>query len=251
MENLDTIAASPAAGQGTAARRAVVLLSGGLDSATAAAWAVSRGLALSALSVDYGQRHRVELDAARDVARSLGIRDHVVVRVDLAAFGGSALTDASIAVPHERAGAAIASGIPVTYVPARNTVFLALALAMAETRGADAIVLGINAVDYSGYPDCRPEYLEAFARMAGLATKAGVEGRPCEFLAPLVALSKEAIVRLGLSLGLDHSLTTSCYDPLADGRPCGTCDSCRIRAAGFAAAGAVDPRVEPARWSAR
>jgi 7-cyano-7-deazaguanine synthase len=251
MENHDTIAASAAAGQGTAPRRAVVLLSGGLDSATAAAWAVSRGLALSALSVDYGQRHRVELDAAGDVAGALGIADHVVVRVDLAAFGGSALTDATIAVPHDRSGAAIAAGIPVTYVPARNTVFLALALAMAETRGADAIVLGINAVDYSGYPDCRPEYLAAFARMAGLATKAGVEGRACEFLAPLVDLSKEAIIRLGLSLGLDHGLTTSCYDPHADGRPCGTCDSCRIRAAGFAAAGAVDPRVDPARWTTR
>jgi len=251
MENLDTIAASVAAGQGTSPRRAVVLLSGGLDSATAAAWAVSRGLALSALSVDYGQRHRVELDAARDVSRALGIRDHVVVRVDLAAFGGSALTDAGLAVPHEPAGTAIAAGIPVTYVPARNTVFLALALAMAETRGADAIVLGINAVDYSGYPDCRPEYLDAFARMANLATRAGVEGRPCEFLAPLVDLSKEAIIRLGLSLGLDHGLTTSCYDPLAAGRPCGTCDSCRIRAAGFAAAGVADPRVDPARWHAR
>lgn len=250
MENHDTIAASAAAGQGMPLRRAVVLLSGGLDSATAAAWALSRGLVLSALSVDYGQRHRVELDAARDVARALGIRDHVVVRVDLAAFGGSALTDTRIAVPHERADAAIAPGIPVTYVPARNTVFLALALAMAETRGADAIVLGINAVDYSGYPDCRPEYLAAFARMAGLATKAGVEGRACEFLAPLVDLSKEAIVRLGLALGLDHGLTTSCYDPRADGRPCGTCDSCRIRAAGFAAAAAGDPRVDPARWSA-
>ena len=251
MENHDTIAATAAAGQGTAPRRAVVLLSGGLDSATAAARAVSRGLELSALSVDYGQRHRVELDAARDVAGALGIADHVVVRVDLAAFGGSALTDATIAVPHDRSGAAIAPGIPVTYVPARNTVFLALALAMAETRGAEAIVLGINAVDYSGYPDCRPEYLAAFAQMAGLATKAGVEGRACEFLAPLVDLSKEAIIRLGLSLGLDHGLTTSCYDPHADGRPCGTCDSCRIRAAGFAAAGAVDPRVDPARWTTR
>jgi len=251
MENLDTIAASAGAGQGTSARRAVVLLSGGLDSATAAAWAVSRGLALSALSVDYGQRHRVELDAAREVARSLGIRDHVVVAVDLAAFGGSALTDATIAVPHGRSAVEMGDGIPATYVPARNTVFLALALAMAETRGADAIVLGINAVDYSGYPDCRPEYLDAFARMANLATKAGVEGRPCEFLAPLVDLSKEAIVRLGVSLGLDHGLTTSCYDPHADGRPCGTCDSCRIRAAGFAAAGTADPRVDPARWPPR
>lgn len=251
MEPVETIATGAHTGQGSRPRGAVVLLSGGLDSATAAAWAVARGLALSALSVDYGQRHRVELDAARDVAGSLGIADHVIVRVDLAAFGGSALVDASIAVPHGRSDAEISHGIPATYVPARNTVFLSLALAMAETRGADAIVLGINAVDYSGYPDCRPEYLEAFARMATLATKAGVEGKPLEFLAPLVDLSKEAIVRLGLSLGLDYGLTTSCYDPLPNGRPCGTCDSCRIRAAGFAAAGAADPRCEATQWSDR
>ena len=243
MDDHATIAAGGTAGQGRGPQRAVVLLSGGLDSATAAAWAVARGLDLAALSIDYGQRHRVELDAARDVARGLGIRDHVVARVDLAAFGGSALTDTAIPVPHGRSAEDIAHGIPPTYVPARNTVFLALALAMAEARGADAIVLGINAVDYSGYPDCRPEYLAAFARMAALATKAGVEGRPVEFLAPLVSLSKEAIIRLGLSLGLDYGLTTSCYDPRPDGRPCGDCDSCRIRAAGFAAAGAVDPRL--------
>jgi 7-cyano-7-deazaguanine synthase len=248
MGDAETIASQAASGQGAAPATAVVLLSGGLDSATAAAWALARGLRLSALSVDYGQRHRVELAAAGDVARALGIRDHVVVKVDLAAFGGSALVDPGIAVPHDRSDTEIGHGIPITYVPARNTVFLALALAMAETRGAEAIVLGINAVDYSGYPDCRPEYLAAFARMATLATKAGVEGRPLEFLAPLVDLSKEAIIRLGLSLGLDYGLTTSCYDPLPGGRPCGTCDSCRIRAAGFAAAGAVDPRCEPARW---
>ncbi|MFM8734344.1 MAG: 7-cyano-7-deazaguanine synthase QueC [Pirellulales bacterium] len=247
MDHRVTIATTAASGQGSTARRAVVLLSGGLDSATAAAWALSRGLRLSALSIDYGQRHRVELDAARDVARTLGITDHVVTGVDLAAFGGSALTDAAIAVPHGRSDADIGRGIPVTYVPARNTVFLALALAMAETRGADAIVLGINAIDYSGYPDCRPEYLDAFARMAALATKAGIEGRPLEFLAPLVDLSKEGIIRLGLSLGLDYGLTTSCYDPAADGRPCGSCDSCRIRAAGFAAAGAADPRDAASR----
>jgi 7-cyano-7-deazaguanine synthase len=247
METIDTIAAHSPLGQGTPPASAVVLLSGGLDSATAAAWAADRGIRLAALSIDYGQRHRVELDAARDVARALGIADHVVVKVDLAAFGGSALVDASIAVPHGRSDAEISHGIPVTYVPARNTVFLSLALAMAETRGADAIVLGINAVDYSGYPDCRPEYLEAFARMATLATKAGVEGRPLEFLAPLVDLSKEAIIRLGLSLGLDYGLTTSCYDPLPNGRPCGTCDSCRIRAAGFDAVGAADPRRDPKR----
>jgi 7-cyano-7-deazaguanine synthase len=238
---MNTPAAKPSAAPG---RSAVVLLSGGLDSATAAAWAAREGFSLSALSIDYGQRHRVELDAARAVARALGIADHVVLPVDLAAFGGSALVDAAIPVPKGRDEAAIASGIPATYVPARNTVFLALALAMAETRGADAIVLGINAVDYSGYPDCRPEYLAAFAHMATLATKAGVEGRPLEFLAPLVDLTKEAIIRLGLSLGLDYGLTTSCYDPDADGRPCGSCDSCRIRAAGFTAAGAVDPRCD-------
>ena len=238
---MNTPAAKPSAAPG---RSAVVLLSGGLDSATAAAWAAREGFSLSALSIDYGQRHRVELDAARAVARALGIADHVVLPVDLAAFGGSALVDAAIPVPKGRDEAAIASGIPATYVPARNTVFLALALAMAETRGADAIVLGINAVDYSGYPDCRPEYLAAFAHMATLATKAGVEGRPLEFLAPLVDLTKEAIIRLGLSLGLDYGLTTSCYDPGADGRPCGSCDSCRIRAAGFTAAGAVDPRCD-------
>jgi 7-cyano-7-deazaguanine synthase len=238
---MNTPAAKPSAAPG---RSAGVLLSGGLDSATAAAWAAREGFSLSALSIDYGQRHRVELDAARAVARALGIADHVVLPVDLAAFGGSALVDAAIPVPKGRDEAAIASGIPATYVPARNTVFLALALAMAETRGADAIVLGINAVDYSGYPDCRPEYLAAFARMATLATKAGVEGQPLEFLAPLVDLTKEAIIRLGLSLGLDYGLTTSCYDPGADGRPCGSCDSCRIRAAGFTAAGAVDPRCD-------
>jgi 7-cyano-7-deazaguanine synthase len=247
MESDDTIAARRPAGQGTGPRSAVVLLSGGLDSATAAAWAASRGIRLAALSIDYGQRHRVELDAARDVARSLGITDHVVVRVDLAAFGGSALVDEAIPVPHDRPEAMIAHGIPVTYVPARNTVFLSLALAMAETRAAEAIVLGINAVDYSGYPDCRPEYLAAFAKLATLATKAGIEGRPLEFLAPLVDLPKEAIIRLGLSLGLDYGLTTSCYDPDPHGRPCGTCDSCVIRAAGFTAAGAVDPRRDPAR----
>jgi 7-cyano-7-deazaguanine synthase len=230
-------------------RSAVVLLSGGLDSATAAAWAAREGFSLAALSIDYGQRHRVELDAARAVARALGIRDHVVLPIDLAAFGGSALVDTAIPVPKGRDDDAIAAGIPPTYVPARNTVFLALALAMAETRGAEAIVLGVNAVDYSGYPDCRPEFVAAFERLAALATKAGVEGRPTRILAPLQSLSKADIIRLGLDLGLDYGLTTSCYDPAADGRPCGACDSCLLRAAGFAAAGATDPRVDPARWA--
>jgi 7-cyano-7-deazaguanine synthase len=249
MESADTIVAHRPSGQGSGPASAVVLLSGGLDSATAAAWAAAQGIPLAALSIDYGQRHRVELDAARAVARSLGIVDHVTARVDLAAFGGSALVDEAIPVPHDRPAASLAHGIPATYVPARNTVFLSLALAMAETRGAEAIVLGINAVDYSGYPDCRPEYLVAFARMARLATKAGVEGRPLEFLAPLVELSKADIIRLGLSLGIDYGLTTSCYDPGPQGRPCGTCDSCSIRAAGFAAVGVTDPRLDAARWA--
>lgn len=225
------------------AASAVVLLSGGLDSATAAAWAIDRGYRLSALSVDYGQRHRCELESARAVAGALGITDHAVIRVDLAAFGGSALVDAAIDVPKGRSDAEIGHGIPTTYVPARNTVFLALAMAMAETRGAEALVLGVNAIDYSGYPDCRPEFLDAFSKLAQLATKAGTEGKPLEIVAPLIDLSKEAIIRLGLSLGLDYGLTTSCYDPDDAGRPCGRCDSCLLRAAGFAAAGAVDPRA--------
>lgn len=234
---------APEAAAGTGPRRAVVLLSGGLDSATAAAWAVSRGFRLHALSIDYGQRHRVELEAARRLAESLGVEDHVIMRVDLAAFGGSTLVSTAAAVPKDRSPDEISHGIPSTYVPARNTVFLSLALALAEARDAAAIVLGINAVDYSGYPDCRPEYLDAFAALARLGTKAGVEGRPIEFLAPLVRLTKADIIRLGLSLGVDYGLTTSCYDPAADGRPCGRCDSCHIRAAGFAAAGAADPRA--------
>lgn len=225
------------------AASAVVLLSGGLDSATAAAWAIDRGYRLSALSVDYGQRHRCELESARAVAGALGITDHAVIRVDLAAFGGSALVDVAIDVPKGRSDTEIGHGIPTTYVPARNTVFLALAMAMAETRGAEALVLGVNAIDYSGYPDCRPEFLDAFSKLAQLATKAGTEGKPLEIVAPLIDLSKEAIIRLGLSLGLDYGLTTSCYDPDAAGRPCGRCDSCLLRAAGFAAAGAVDPRA--------
>ncbi len=233
MKNSPRIGAAPA----------VVLLSGGLDSATAAAWAIDRGYRLSALSVDYGQRHRCELESARAVAGALGITDHAVIRVDLAAFGGSALVDAAIDVPKGRSDAEIGHGIPPTYVPARNTVFLALAMAMAETRGAEALVLGVNAIDYSGYPDCRPEFLDAFSKLAQLATKAGTEGKPLEIIAPLIDLSKEAIIRLGLSLGLDYGLTTSCYDPDASGRPCGRCDSCLLRAAGFAAAGAVDPRA--------
>ena len=239
----DDVKAWPKDTAETATPSAVVLLSGGLDSATAAAWATSKGYMLSALSIDYGQRHRCELDASRAVVQALGIRDHVVLPIDLAAFGGSALVDPSMPVPKDRSDADIGHGIPVTYVPARHTVFLSLALAMAETRGARAIVLGVNAIDYSGYPDCRPEFLAAFQEVARLGTKAGVDGRSIELLAPLVELSKTEIIRLGLSLGLDYGLTTSCYDPDVCGRPCGRCDSCILRAAGFAAVGATDPRA--------
>ena len=221
----------------------VVLLSGGLDSATVAAWARARGYEVIGLSIDYGQRHRCELDAAKALASHLGLADHVVLRVDLAAFGGSALTDAAIPVPRDRPDAALAAEIPTTYVPARNTVFLSLALALAEARGATAIGLGVNAIDYSGYPDCRPEFLDAFRHLAALATKAGVEGHAPEIVAPLVDLTKAEIVELGVELGLDQGLTTSCYDPDPSGRPCGHCDSCRLRAAGFAAVGIDDPRV--------
>lgn len=221
----------------------VVLLSGGLDSATVAAWARARGYEVIGLSIDYGQRHRCELDAAKALASHLGLADHIVLRVDLSAFGGSALTDAAIPVPRDRPDAALAAEIPTTYVPARNTVFLALALALAEARGATAIGVGVNAVDYSGYPDCRPEFLDAFRHLAALATKAGVEGHAPEIVAPLVDLTKAEIVALGVELGLDQGLTTSCYDPDPAGRPCGHCDSCRLRAAGFAAVGIVDPRV--------
>jgi 7-cyano-7-deazaguanine synthase len=221
----------------------VVLLSGGLDSATVAAWARARGYEVIGLSIDYGQRHRCELDAAKALASHLGLADHIVLRVDLSAFGGSALTDAAIPVPRDRPDAALAAEIPTTYVPARNTVFLALALALAEARGATAIGVGVNAIDYSGYPDCRPEFLDAFRHLAALATKAGVEGHAPEIEAPLVDLTKAEIVALGVELGLDQGLTTSCYDPDPAGRPCGHCDSCRLRAAGFAAVGIVDPRV--------
>lgn len=234
--------------QGGAARRAVVLLSGGLDSATAAAWARSEGYAIHALTVDYGQRHRAELDAARAVARGLPAAEHLTVRVDLAAFGGSALVDEGIGVPKAAPAAAIVPGIPVTYVPARNTVLLAVALGFAEVRDAEAIVLGVNAVDYSGYPDCRPEFLAAFTRLAAVATKAGVEGRAPRILAPLVDRSKAEIIRLGAALGVDFGQTTSCYDPGPDGRPCGGCDACRLRSAGFATAGLVDPRAAGVRW---
>jgi 7-cyano-7-deazaguanine synthase len=218
--------------------KAVVLLSGGLDSYTAAAIAREAGYDLYALTVNYGQRHVREIDAARAVAQALGVKAHRVLAVDLAAFGGSALLGEGD-VP--RSGAPDPSIIPPTYVPARNTVFLALALAWAEVLGASDIYIGINAVDYSGYPDCRPEFIDAFERLATLATKTGVDGARFRIRTPLISLSKAEIVRKGLSLGLDYGLTHSCYDPLPDGRPCGGCDSFVLRARGFAEAGVRDP----------
>ena len=220
---------------------AVILLSGGLDSATCAAVARSEGLELYALSFDYGQRHRMELEAAAHVARSLGAVRHVTVAIDLGQFGGSALT-AAIDVPKGRTADEMAEGIPITYVPARNTVFLSLALAYAEVHEAADIYIGVNAVDYSGYPDCRPEYIAAFEQMANLATKASAEGRlRYRIHTPLVELSKADIIRTGTGLGVDYGLTRSCYDPDAAGAACGQCDSCMLRLKGFAEAGLVDP----------
>jgi len=213
-----------------------VLLSGGLDSATVLALAVREGWRCHALTVDYGQRHRAELDAAANVARALGAVEHRVVPLDLRVFGGSALTDASIGLPTEPT-----SGIPVTYVPARNTIFLALALAYAEVSDADAIFTGANAVDYSGYPDCRPEFIAAFEALANLATKRAVEGAPVRIRAPIVRMTKADIVRVGRELGVDFSLTVSCYDADAQGHACGRCEACRLRREGFAAAQVPDP----------
>jgi 7-cyano-7-deazaguanine synthase len=220
--------------------RAVVLLSGGLDSYTAAAVARHDGWELYALSVRYGQRHVRELDAARAVAGALQVARHAEIDLDLSLFGGSALTT-SIAVPKDRP--LTAAGIPVTYVPARNTIFLALAMGWAEVLDASAIVIGVNAIDYSGYPDCRPEFIKAFEHLAALATKAGVEGRRVTIQTPLIRLTKAEIITLGVSLGVDYALTHSCYDPLADGSPCGRCDSCRLREEGFRAAGIPDPLI--------
>ncbi len=217
-------------------KRAVILLSGGLDSATVLAMARARGFECHALSVDYGQRHHTELAAAQRVARELGAREHKVINIDLTAFGGSALTDSSIAVPEHAS-----SGIPSTYVPARNTIMLALALAWAEVLKAQDIFIGVNAVDYSGYPDCRPEYVEAFERMANLATKAAVEGQPLTVHAPLQHLSKAEIIRQGALLGVEYGITVSCYQADEEGRACGRCDSCRLRRDGFLAAGVPDP----------
>ena len=218
-------------------RPAVVLLSGGLDSATVLALAREQGYACHCLSLDYGQRHGAELAAAARVATALGAAAHRVLKLDLGQLGGSALTDTSIAVPVD----GVQPGIPVTYVPARNTIMLALALAWAEVLGAQDIFVGVNAVDYSGYPDCRPEFVRAFEALANLATKAAVEGHPLRVHAPLIALTKAQIVAEGSRLGLDYGLTVSCYKADADGRACGVCDSCRLRRAGFADAGVADP----------
>ena len=222
--------------------RAVLLLSGGLDSYTAGAVVRADGYELFALSVRYGQVHAREVAAARNVAQALGVTRHIELDVNLAAFGGSALVgDGEIPKDRELEPRGAEPSIPSTYVPARNTVFLSLALAWAEVVSAEAIVIGVNALDYSGYPDCRPEYLEAFQRLAALATRAGVQGRPLRVLAPLLRLSKADIIRRGAALGLDYGLTHSCYDPAPGGRPCGRCDSCRLRARGFEEAGLRDP----------
>ena len=217
--------------------KAIVLLSGGLDSATCLAIARSQGFDCYCLSFDYGQRHSAELQAAERVVKALGAAEHRVINFGLAQFGGSALTDTSIAVPVD----GMQSGIPVTYVPARNTIMLSLALAWAEVLGSRDIFVGVNAVDYSGYPDCRPEYIAAFEKMANLATRAGVEGQTRHIHAPLIDLSKAEIVRRGTALGVDYGLTVSCYQADELGRACGVCDSCRLRAEGFAAAGLPDP----------
>lgn len=220
-------------------KKAVVLLSGGLDSATALAIAKSEGFACYALSFKYGQRHAVELEAARRVAESLGVTEHLVLNLDLGRIGGSALTD-NIAVPKNQDESEMSKEIPATYVPARNTVFLSHALAWAEVLGAQDIFIGVNALDYSGYPDCRPEFIESFQRMANLATKAGVEGNRFHIHAPLIRMAKSEIIRTGIGLGVDYSLTHSCYDPVSDGRPCGRCDSCLLRNKGFVEAGVED-----------
>lgn len=222
-------------------KRAVVLLSGGLDSTTVLAIARNEGYACHAMSFRYGQRHSIELERAKAVATALGAAEHVIVDFDLRQFGGSALT-ADIAVPKGREAEAIGHGVPITYVPARNTIFLSFALAWAETLGASDIFVGVNALDYSGYPDCRPDYIAAFERMANLATKAGVEGtQQLRIHAPLMQLDKAQIIQRGLALGVDYGITSSCYDPAPDGTPCGGCDSCLLRAKGFAAAGIGDP----------
>jgi 7-cyano-7-deazaguanine synthase len=221
-------------------KQAVVLLSGGIDSTTTLAIAIAEGFEAYALSFDYGQRHQIETEAARRVANSLGGREHRVAKIDLRVFGGSALTD-NIDVPKQRSETEIATGIPVSYVPARNTIFLSYALAWAEVIPADHIFLGVNAIDYSGYPDCRPEFIEAFENLANLATKAGIEGRRFEIHTPLIKFSKAEIIRKAVELGVDLSLTHSCYDPTSEGLACGKCDSCLLRLKGFREAGLKDP----------
>ena len=225
---------------------AVVLLSGGLDSATTLAIASAQGFSCHALSFRYGQRHAAELASAQAVARHLGVAEHRIIEIDLRAFGGSALTD-DLPVPKDRDESARAGGIPVTYVPARNTIFLAYALGAAEVLGATDIFLGVNAVDYSGYPDCRPEFVEAFERLANVATKAGVEGRRMTIHAPLLALTKRDIIARGMELGVDFGMTLSCYDPAPDGQSCGRCDACLLRLEGFRQLG----RPDPARYATR
>lgn len=220
---------------------AVILLSGGLDSATTLAIAREQGYECAALSFSYGQRHSVELQCASRVAHSMGVLRHQIAEIDLRAFGGSALTADDIAVPKDRNDSEMSSGIPVTYVPARNTIMLSFALAYAEILGSSDIFLGVNAVDYSGYPDCRPDYIAAFERMANLATKAGIEGKGLRVHAPLIALTKAQIIRRGLDLGVDYALTSSCYDPTPEGEACGRCDSCSLRLKGFAESGRPDP----------
>ncbi|MEY2486086.1 MAG: 7-cyano-7-deazaguanine synthase [Verrucomicrobiota bacterium] len=220
-------------------KRAVVLLSGGLDSATALAIAKAEGFGLYALTMAYGQRHHAELEAAKRVAESIGVEQHRVLGINNEIFRGSALTD-NLEVPKFRSEKEISSEIPITYVPARNTLFLSYALAWGETVGATNIFIGVNALDYSGYPDCRPEFIEAFEKLANLATKSGAEGKPWEIHAPLIRMSKAEIIQRGLELGVDYSLTHSCYDPLPDGRACGQCDSCQLRRKGFRDAGLTD-----------
>jgi 7-cyano-7-deazaguanine synthase len=220
-------------------KKAVVLLSGGLDSATTLAMAKEQGYACYALSFDYGQKHRCELDGANKVSVNLGVVEHKLINLNLDSIGGSALTDTSIDVPLDTE----TIGIPITYVPARNTIFLSLALAWSEVLGAQDIFIGVNAVDYSGYPDCRPEYIKAYETMANLATKAGVEGRKLNLHTPLINMSKAEIIQQGLQLGVDYGLTISCYKADAEGRACGHCDSCRLRSAGFEAAGVTDPTL--------
>ncbi|XZE19967.1 7-cyano-7-deazaguanine synthase QueC [Pirellulaceae bacterium SH449] len=224
-------------------QRAVILLSGGLDSATCLALAKSQGFAPYAISFRYGQRHGIELERAAWVAAHLGAMEHIIIDIDLAKLGGSALTDRKIAVPKHQTVEQIGSDIPLTYVPARNTVFLSYALAWAEVLESKDIFIGVNALDYSGYPDCRPEYIEAFETMANLATKRGVEGNRLTIHSPLIHLTKAEIIKKGLALGVDYGLTISCYDPASDGTPCGRCDSCLLRAKGFTEAGSGDPAL--------